>query len=80
MRRVVPENGRSGGYALLSLPGTTRFAMLHCTQMTPEVRADLNEGGLDVGELLYVEVTEVNGQGKVWVRDLGDPAVRDEAA
>jgi hypothetical protein len=48
--------------------------------MTPEVRADLNQGGLEVGELLYVEVTEVNGQGKVWVRDLGDPAVQDEAA
>jgi|SRR5215467_1704636 len=78
--RMVPENGRSGGYALVMLPGMRRPAMLHCTQMTPAVRADLNCGELEVGELLYVEVLEVDGRGNVRVRDLGDPASAEQKA
>jgi len=78
--RVVPEDGRSGGYALVTLPGMRRPAMLHCTKMTPAVRADLNEGGLEVGELLLIEVVGVDLQGRVKVRDLEDPAVEANAA
>lgn len=72
--RAVPEQGRSGGFALVKLPGYPRTAMLHCTQMTSEVRADLNRGELEIGELLLVEVTTVNGKGQIWVRDLENEA------
>lgn len=71
--RVVPENGRSGGFALVMLPGGQR-AMLHCTQMLPDLREDLNSGELQAGDLVYIEVIKVDaGRGKVEVRDLGDP-------
>ncbi|MET7747657.1 S1 RNA-binding domain-containing protein [Micromonospora sp. NPDC005367] len=68
--KVMPEQGRSGGYALVELPGSGRTAMLHCTDMSPEVRADLNRGRLERGELLAVEITDVNEQGRIRVRDL----------
>ncbi len=80
VRRVVPENGRSGGYALVQLPGMSRLAMLHCTEMTAEVRRDMNQGELQVGELLYVEVISAS-RDRVLLRDLGDPPEeRSEAA
>lgn len=78
--RTVPEQGRSGGYALVKLPGYPRPAMLHCTQMTNEVRADLNRGELEIGELLLVEVIAVDTQGRVRVRDLEDEASADAPA
>jgi small subunit ribosomal protein S1 len=68
--RAVPEQGHSGGFALVKLPGYPGTAMLHCTQMTSEVRADLNREQLEIGELLLVEVTAVDGKGRIWVRDL----------
>lgn len=72
--RVAPEAGRSGGFALVTLPGMRRPAMLHCTQMQSDLREDLNSGELEVGDLVYVEVIKVDtGTGKVQVRDLGDP-------
>jgi small subunit ribosomal protein S1 len=78
--RTVPEQGRSGGYALVKLPGFARSAMLHCTQMTSEVRADLNRGELKIGELLLVEVTQVDTRGRVRVRDLEDESASEAPA
>jgi len=73
--KVAPETGHSGGFALVTLPGTRSTAMLHCTQMMSDLRADLNAGELQVGDLVYVEVIKVDAkQGKVQVRDLGEPA------
>jgi small subunit ribosomal protein S1 len=71
--RVAPEAGRSGGYALVKLPGMARTAMLHCTQMHSDLREDLNSGELEVGDLVYVEVIKADSEtGKVQVRDLGE--------
>lgn len=73
--RVVPEGERSGGYALVILPGMRRTAMLHCTQMMSDLREDLNKGELQAGDLIYVEVIKVDtSTGKVQVRDLGEPS------
>jgi small subunit ribosomal protein S1 len=81
VRRVVPESGRSGGFALVSMPGMRRKAMLHCTQMLPDLRHDLNNGRLKTGDLIWVEVIKVDvSQGKVNVRDLGDPPAEQEVA
>ena len=79
--RVVPEGERSGGYALVMLPGMRRTAMLHCTQMLSDLREDLNKGELQAGDLVYVEVIKVDAStGKVQVRDLGDPPEEQAAA
>jgi small subunit ribosomal protein S1 len=80
--RLAPETGHSGGFALVTIPGMRRPAMLHCTQMQSDLREDLNNGELEVGDLVYVEVIKVDtATGKVMVRDLGDPpVVRAEAA
>jgi hypothetical protein len=80
--RVAPEVGRSGGYVLVTLPGMRRPAMLHCTQMLKDLREDLNNGQLQVRDLVYVEVIKVDTHlGKVQVRDLGEPpAEQDKAA
>jgi hypothetical protein len=77
--RAVPEQDHAGGYALVRLPGVTRPAMLHCTQMSAEVRADLNRGELEVGELLLVEVVSIDAQGRVRVRDLEEAPATDAA-
>ncbi|WP_326645146.1 hypothetical protein OG884_12275 [Streptosporangium sp. NBC_01755] len=58
--RVVPEEGRSGGYVLLRVPGRERPMILHCTRMSGELRADLNRGEIEIGELLYTEVVSVD--------------------
>ncbi|MES9541367.1 MULTISPECIES: hypothetical protein [unclassified Actinomadura] len=76
--KTVPEDGRSGGYALVRLVGGPT-AMLHCTQMSAEVRADLNLGEVELGELLQVEVVRVNDEGRLWVRDIPD-LIEDTAA
>ena len=79
--RVVPEAGRSGGFALITLPGIRRPAMLHCTQMQSDLREDLNSGHMEAGDLVYVEVIKVDSQtGKVQVRDLGEPPSEKAAA
>ncbi|WP_051797035.1 S1 RNA-binding domain-containing protein [Catenuloplanes japonicus] len=68
--RAEAERDGRGGYALVRLPGYERPAMLHCTQMSAEVRADLNRGQLEIGELLMTEVIKVADNGKVFLRDL----------
>lgn len=77
--RVAPENGRAGGFALVRLPGYPGNAMLHCTRMSPDVRADLNEGRLEPGELLLVEVVRIDQQGRAVVRDIEDQVPAGEA-
>jgi predicted RNA-binding protein with RPS1 domain len=79
--RVMPETGRSGGFALVQLPTMRRAAMLHCTQMQSDLREDLNRGNLQVGDLVYVEVIKVDATlGKVQVRDLGEPPAEQDLA
>ena len=62
-----------GGYVLLAPDGGNKKVMLHCTAMSADLRADLNEGLIEVGEWYYVEVTHVDErQGKVLVKDRAD--------
>lgn len=77
---VRPEHNGRGGYILLMPEGWRKTVMLHCSQMTPELRRDLNAKDIDIGELLHVEVTRIEGN-RVFVKnrpdldDLGtDPA------
>jgi hypothetical protein len=46
--------------------------------MSEEVRSDLNRGELEVGELLEVEVVRVNGERRMWVRDIPNPVEEGE--
>ncbi|MEW2352965.1 S1 RNA-binding domain-containing protein [Spirillospora sp. NPDC029432] len=67
--KVRPEG--EGGFVLLKVDGRRRPVFLHCTAMTPDLRHDLNAGGIEVGELLDLEVTRVDPAGdKVFVRDV----------
>ena len=69
--KICPEG--EGGYVLLKVDGRQRPVFLHCTQMTPELRRDLNSGGIETGEVIDLEVTRVDVAGdKVFVRDIED--------
>jgi small subunit ribosomal protein S1 len=67
------ENGR-GGYVLVKLDGYERPAMLLSRNMMDDLRDDLQSGRLARGELVWVEVTEVDPiQRRVQLKDLGEP-------
>ncbi|GAA4785788.1 hypothetical protein GCM10023200_19700 [Actinomycetospora chlora] len=69
--KAVPEG--QGGYVLVRLPGRVRPAMLHCRYMTPELRADLNAGEVERGEIVDVEIVSVDdARDRVVVRDVPD--------
>ncbi|MBQ0985561.1 S1 RNA-binding domain-containing protein [Streptomyces sp. F63] len=73
--KIVPE-GR-GGYVLLRVPGRDRPVFLHCSAMSGQLRHDLNHGGIELGEILDLEVSSIDlRQNKVCVRDIepGDEA------
>jgi len=57
---VRPE-GR-GGYLLLRLEGEARWplAMLHCTRMGESMRHDLNNGHIERGQVIPVEIVEAD--------------------
>ncbi|MFF0609799.1 S1 RNA-binding domain-containing protein [Nocardia tengchongensis] len=60
-----------GGYLLVVLPGRRANAMLHGSAMTPELRADLRAGRVEAGEVLDVEVVDVDvARDRISVRDL----------
>ena len=72
--KVSPESAGKGGFLLLRLEGCQTTAMLHCTQMSPELRADLNRGDVEVGEELYVEVINADAtRGRINLKELDDP-------
>ncbi|WP_067178152.1 S1 RNA-binding domain-containing protein [Microtetraspora niveoalba] len=78
--KAEPENGRSGGYVLLKVPGRERPVMLHCSRMSAELRADLNRNEIEIGELIYVEVVGVDPvRDRVTVRDIPEEAAADAA-
>lgn len=69
--KIRPEG--EGGFVLLKVDGRQRPVFLHCTQMTLELRRDLNSGGIEAGEVIDLEVTRVDAAGdKVFVRDIED--------
>jgi len=67
--RVKPEG--EGGFILVKMEGYEQPALLHCTQMSPMLREDLNALEVEVGEFLAVEVTKVDRiKNRVLVRDI----------
>lgn len=70
--KVVREENNKGGFILVMLPGFGR-AMIHCTEMTPDLRADMNSGEVERGELISVVVHRVDqARGRILVRDVPD--------
>lgn len=73
--RIVQEGAGSGGFILLRVSGIARPVMLHCTAMSEDLRADLKDGFVEMGEEISVEVITVNeSQNKVLVKDLPEEA------
>ena len=74
------EPGRDGkvGFLLLQLPNRTRPALLLAQHMSEDLRADLDDGQVDLDEELYVEVLSIDtNKNSVLLRELTDP---EEAA
>jgi small subunit ribosomal protein S1 len=72
--RIVPEGEGAGGFILLRVAGLQRTVMLHCTSMTEDLRADLRDGFVELGEEIALEVIKVDQRdNKVLVMDLPDP-------
>ncbi|UVS78602.1 hypothetical protein [Actinokineospora sp. UTMC 2448] len=72
--RTVPEKNGRGGYLLVRLPTTGRNAMLLVKDMSEDLRTDLNNGQVDLGEEIFVEVYQVDrSTGKTLLRELPDP-------
>jgi predicted RNA-binding protein with RPS1 domain len=59
VRTVAESNGR-GGFILLARDRGSRPAMLLVKDMSPDLRADLNDGHVEIGEEIYVEVLSVD--------------------
>lgn len=69
--RVVPEQGGRGGYLLVRLPEVDRPAMLLVKDMSEDLRHDLNNGHVELGEEITVEVLSVDTRsGKTLLREL----------
>lgn len=67
--KAMPEG--SGGFVLIRLPDRDRPAMLHVTRMTPELREDLNAGGLETGDVIDVEVIGIEpSRNRIDLREL----------
>lgn len=75
--RIEPEReGAGGGYLLLRVAGLPRTVFLHCTAMTDDLRGDLRDGLVELGEEIPLEVVKVKVNGRersVLVKDLPDP-------
>jgi S1 RNA binding domain len=79
--RIVPEQDGKGGYLLLRLPQYDRPAMLLTQHMSDDLRADLSNGQVEMGEVIYVEVTSVDAaRNKVLLRELPGPQEEEQMA
>ncbi|MGV9364245.1 hypothetical protein [Amycolatopsis sp. NPDC003731] len=58
--KAVPEADGRGGFVLVRVPGASRPALLLAKDMTADLRADLNNGHVETGEEIYVEVRQVD--------------------
>jgi small subunit ribosomal protein S1 len=77
--KAVPHKDGRGGFILLQLTGRERPAMLLSRDMTPDLRDDLADGEVDIGEEIYVEVTQVDqARDRVLLRELPDPRDKSE--
>lgn len=79
--RIEPERDGHGGFILLRLPCAKRPAMMLARDMSGDLRHDLNHGGLELDEELYVEVLRVDpARRRTLLRELPDPDEEQQAA
>jgi ribosomal protein S1 len=74
--KAIPLKDGRGGFILLEISGRERPAMLLCKDMSADLRDDLRDGEIRVGDEIYVEVTRVEINDKVdrvLLRELPDP-------
>jgi small subunit ribosomal protein S1 len=72
--RATPENGQTGGFILLRLAGYEQLGLLHCTQMSPELRADLNNKEVEIGEEIFVQVVRTDAERRrVALKEIPEP-------
>lgn len=72
--RIAPETGKAGGFVLLRLSGYEPLALLHCTQMSPELRADLNGNEVELGEEIFVQVIRTDAdRGRITLKEIDEP-------
>ncbi|MFX0576256.1 hypothetical protein [Nocardia nepalensis] len=78
--RAVPEQAdHKGGFILVRLPVADRPAMLLAKDMTDDLRHDLNNGHVEVGEVITVEVTMVDARaGKTLLREVPEEDAAEE--
>lgn len=72
--KAVPFRDGRGGFILLRIEGRDRPAMLRRNDMSEDLRADLENGHVEVDEEIYVEVASVDrARDRVLLRELPDP-------
>ncbi len=72
--KAVPYRDGRGGFILLRIEGRERPAMLLRKDMSEDLRADLENGHVEVDEEIYVEVASVDrDRDRVLLRELPDP-------
>jgi small subunit ribosomal protein S1 len=72
--KAVPYKDGHGGFILLEITGRERPALMLARDMSEELREDLNNGQVEQGEEIYVEVIRVDeSRDKVYLRELPDP-------
>jgi small subunit ribosomal protein S1 len=78
--KAAPLKDGRGGFILLEISGRERPAMLHSKDMTDDLRADLNNGHVDVGEEIYVTVARVDETNdKIFLQELPEPEDKPSA-
>lgn len=71
---IAPERDGRPGYLLLQLPGFPRAAKLPAHFMSEDLRADLGEGQVELGEEISIEVASVDPiKNNVVLRELPEP-------
>ncbi|WP_028804786.1 S1 RNA-binding domain-containing protein [Streptomyces sp. 142MFCol3.1] len=71
--RTAPEHNGRGGFILLARDRGSRPAMLLAKHMSTDLRADLNDGQVEIGEEIYVEVLSVDtARARTLLREIPD--------
>ncbi|MGH3981682.1 MAG: hypothetical protein ACREX8_15115 [Gammaproteobacteria bacterium] len=79
--RAASEQDGRGGFILVRLPEADRPAMLLVKDMTEDLHHDLNNGHVELGAEIKVEVFSVDtGAGKTLLRELPESGVELQAA
>ncbi|MEU3100047.1 hypothetical protein ABZ690_36580 [Streptomyces sp. NPDC006967] len=67
----LATGGVTPARVLLRVPGRQRPVFLDCSAMSGQLRHDLNHGGIELGEILDLEVSSIDlRHDKVCVRDV----------